>query len=306
MKNSPTNRAPQKSGIICGDAVAELQKFQAEVFDLTVFSPPYDALRDYDGYEFDLAKLGAQLFRVTKTGGVVVMVIQDQTIQGHKSLTAFRTIVDWCDRVGFGLFECNIYQKQGKDGAWWRKRFRVDHEYMPIFVKGAKPKYFNKEAVKIASKHAGKFMRGGANRNKDGVTVSSRAMVINPTKCPGTIWNYANGGDKVAMKRAHPAAFPDKIPHDFVHVFTRPGDWVLDPMVGSGSTAIAAHVLKRNYIGIDVSRQYCELAAARIAAMQTNIVRGFKNAKTDAGQVGGGRLRAIGKLENSSIAPMLR
>jgi len=269
----------KKSQIICGDAVAELRKFSSAVFDLTVFSPPYDQLRDYDGYTLDLHALGAELFRVTKDGGVVVMVIQDQTCDGKKTLTSFRTILDWCDNIGFGLFECNIYRKQGKDGAWWSKRFRVDHEYMPVFVKGGKPKHFDKTAIKIPTKHAGKVMHGGANRNKDGITVDSRRMTINPTKCPGTIWNYANGGDKVALKRQHPAAFPDKIPYDFIRVFTRKGDVVLDPMVGSGSTAIAAHLLGRKYIGIDISRAYCDLTVARIAAMQSNLAPGFKNAK---------------------------
>jgi len=272
----------KKSQIICGDAIAALRKFSSAVFDLTVFSPPYDQLRDYDGYTLDLHALGAELFRVTKDGGVVVMVIQDQTRDGKKTLTSFRTILDWCDNIGFGLFECNIYQKQGKDGAWWSRRFRVDHEYMPVFVKGGKPKHFDKTAVKIPTKHGGKSMCGGANRNKDGVTVDSRRMTINPTKCPGTIWNYANGGDKVALKRTHPAAFPDKIPYDFIRVFTREGDVVLDPMVGSGSTAIAAHLLGRKYIGIDISRAYCDLAKQRIAAMQSNMAPGFKNAKSPA------------------------
>ncbi|MDD9815798.1 MAG: site-specific DNA-methyltransferase [Gammaproteobacteria bacterium] len=263
--------------IIHGDAVAELAGFADGSFDLTVFSPPYDSLRDYQGYACDLHALGEQLYRVTKDGGVVVMVIQDQTCDGKKTLTSFRTILDWCDSIGFGLFECNIYQKQGKDGAWWSKRFRVDHEYMPIFIKGGKPRHFDKTPVKIPSKHAGKVMHGGANRNKDGITVDSRRMTINPTKCPGTIWDYANGGDKVALKRRHPAAYPDKIPYDFIQVFTRKGDVVLDPMVGSGSTAIAAHLLGRRYVGIDLSAEYCELARARIRAMQSNLVAGFKN-----------------------------
>ncbi len=101
----------KESKIICGDAAAELLNFRANTFDLTVFSPPYDKLRDYHGYDFDLHKLGKQLYRVTKNGGVVVMVIQDQTTNGRKTLTSFRTILDWCDNIGFGLFECNIYRK---------------------------------------------------------------------------------------------------------------------------------------------------------------------------------------------------
>jgi len=270
-----------KNRVICGDALKVLQSIEDDTFNLTVFSPPYDALRDYNGFSLDLVDLGKQLFRVTKSGGVVAMVIQDQTLNGHKSLTTFKTIVDWCDNAGFGLFECLIYKKNGKDGAWWRRRFRVDHEYIPVFVKGKKPTVFNKDPVKIPCIHAGKSMTGGANRNKDGLTVSSRKMRINPTKCPGTIWDYANGGDKIWLKRNHPATYPDKIPYDFIRVFTNEGDFVLDPMCGSGSTLVAAEVLGRNFVGIDISEEYCDLSQQRLDYHQTNLVEGFKNIKEE-------------------------
>ena len=263
--------------IINGDAVDVLKGMPEGSVDLTVFSPPYDGLRDYNGYALDLHSLGEQLFRVSKDGGIAVMVIQDQTVDRAKTLTSFKTIIDWCDVIGWKLWECAIYKKNGKDGAWWSKRLRVDHEYMPIFLKGQAPRYFDKELVKIPSKHAGKTMTGGANRNKDGKTVDSREMKINATKCPGTIWDLANGGDKVRMKRRHPATFPDKIPYQFIQMFTEPGDVVLDPMVGSGSTAIVADLLRRRYIGIDVSEEYCELARERIAMGQSNMMPGFKN-----------------------------
>lgn len=263
--------------IIQGDCIDTLKRYGNDTFDLCVFSPPYDNLRDYTGYTFDLHALGTELFRTIKEGGIVAMVIQDQTINGSKSLTSFRTIVDWCDNIGFNLFECNIYKKQGKDGAWWKRRFRVDHEYLPIFMKGKRPKTFNKESIKIACKHAGKTMKGGANRNKDGITEATRYMTINPTKCPGTIWDYSNGGDKIHMKREHPATFPDKIPYDFIQVFTEEGNTVLDPMVGSGSTAIAAHILKRHYVGIDISEKYCAIARNRIKLSQSNMYANFKN-----------------------------
>ena len=263
--------------IIHGNCIDVLKNFDENTFDLTVFSPPYDELRDYKGYQMSLSELGTQLFRVTKNGGIVVMVIQDQTKNGAKTLTTFKTIIDWCDNIGFKLFECNIYKKQGKDGAWWAKRFRVDHEYMPVFLKGSKPKTFDKTPVKIPCKHAGKKMKGGANRNKNGQTVASRKMTINDTKCPGTIWDYANGGDKIALKRLHPATYPDKIPFDFISVFTNEGDLVLDPMMGSGSTLITAEILKRNYVGIDISDDYCNLAKKRIHYMQTNMLENFKN-----------------------------
>ena len=257
--------------IICGNSIDELKKYEDNFFDLTVFSPPYDGLRDYKGYEFNMNELGRELYRVTKEGGIVVMVIQDQTIDGHKSLTSFKTIIDWCDNIGFGLFECNIYKKQGKDGAWFTKRFRVDHEYIPIFLKGKRPNYFNKESVKIPSKHGGKTLTGGANREKDGTTKKSQKFEINLLKCPGTIWDYSNGGDKNRVKRQHPATFPDKIPYDFIQVFTKEGDIVLDPMVGSGSTCVAAKKLNRRYVGIDISEEYCNIAINRIENGETSL-----------------------------------
>lgn len=107
--------------IICGDSIKVLSQYDDNTFDLTVFSPPYDDLRDYNGFSFDIHKLGEELYRVTKEGGIVVMVIQDQTKDGWKTLTSFKTIIDWCDSIGFGLFECNIYQKQGKDGVGGQK-----------------------------------------------------------------------------------------------------------------------------------------------------------------------------------------
>ena len=263
--------------VTCGDAVNVLSRLDTNCIDLTVFSPPYDQLRDYEGFVLDLHLLGKQLFRVTKEGGVVAMVIQDQTVNGHKSLTSFKTIIDWCDNLGFGLFECLIYKKLGKEGAWWKRRFRVDHEYMPVFVKGIKPVVFDKEPIKIPSKHAGRKMTGAANRNKDGITEHSRLIQINAKKCPGTIWDYSNGGDKIWMKRQHPAVYPDKIPFDFIQVFSKPGDLVLDPMCGSGSTLIAAKVLGRDYVGIDISEEYCELSRNRVSMLQTNLLPNFKN-----------------------------
>ena len=257
--------------IICGDSLKVLKQYEDNTFDLTVFSPPYDNLRDYNGYELNLHNLGKELYRVTKEGGVVVMVIQDQTIKGHKSLTSFKTIIDWCDNIGFGLFECNIYKKQGKDGAWFTRRFRVDHEYIPIFVKGQKPTYFNKESVKIPSKHGGKVLTGGANREKDGTTKKSQKFEINLLKCPGTIWDYSNGGDKNKVKRQHPATYPDKIPYDFIQVFTETDGVILDPMVGSGSTCVAAKVLGRKYVGIDISQEYCDIANERLNNDETSL-----------------------------------
>ena len=250
--------------IICSDAVAELKKFPDNSIDLVVTSPPYDEIRKYNGFSFNLHETGKELFRVLKNGGIAAMVIQDQTKNFGKSLTSFRTIVDWVDNIGFKLFETVIYRKYGAEGAWWNKRFRVDHEYMPIFLKGERPQYFNKEPLKIPSKHGGKTMTGGGTRLTNGIRIATRSITINPMKCRGTIWEYMTAGDGTRLKHQHPATFPDKLPYDFIQCFCPQNGIVLDPFVGSGTTVLAAIQLERNYIGIDISKDYCELSNKRI------------------------------------------
>jgi DNA modification methylase len=254
-----------ESKVVCNDCIKGMSQLPNDSIDLAVFSPPYDQLRTYEGKpEFDLHETGKQLYRILKEGSICAMVIQDQTKNFAKSLTSFRTIVDWCDNIGFRLFECCIYHKNGTEGAWWKKRFRVDHEYLPLFLKGDRPAYFNKEPLKVPSKHAGKVMSGFGNRKTDGTTSKSVRRKINPTKCRGTVWDYMCAGDKDSVKRQHPAPFPDQIPYDVIQCFCPEGGLVIDPYMGSGSSAVGAVKLNRRFIGFDVCQKYVDVAGQRV------------------------------------------
>ena len=254
----------QVNKIICEDNITYLKTLPDECIDFVITSPPYDELREYNGYKLDLHGLGIELLRVLKDGGICVMVIQDSTKDFAKSLTSFRTIVDWCDNIGFRLFECNIYNRQGTEGAWWKKRFRVDHEYMPIFLKGKRPQYFDKENIKIPSKHGGKVMTGANIRTKNGQT-GSRKVKINPTKCPGTVMSFGNTcGGESKLKSKHPAVFPNMFAYDMIECFCPKDGIVIDPFNGSGTTTLAAKCLGRKYIGIDVSEEYNQIARERL------------------------------------------
>lgn len=250
--------------IQCMDCVEGMRNLPDNSIDLIVTSPPYDNIRSYNGFTYDLHATGKEIYRILKDGGIAAMVIQDQTKNFGKSLTSFRTIIDWCDNIGFKLFECVIYRKYGPEGAWWKSRFRVDHEYIPLFLKGEKPRYFNKEPLKIPCKHAGKIMTGSGSRRTDGKTNPTVTRTINTTKCRGTIWDYLMAGDKDPIKRKHPAPFPDKIPIDIIQCFCPPYGIVIDPFMGCGSTAVAAKKFKRNFIGFEISKEYCNLAYARL------------------------------------------
>ena len=250
--------------VISGDANEVLKKFPDNSIDIVVTSPPYDNIREYKGFSLDLNKIGRIIHSKLKDGGVVGMVIQDQTKNFGKSLTSFKTIISWCDDIGFKLFECLIYRKYGAEGAWWNKRFRVDHEYIPIFVKGDRPAYFDKQNLKIPSKHGGKTMVGGGTRLTNGVRIETRPIKINAMKCRGTIWEYMTAGDGSRLKHQHPATFPDKLPYDLISCFCPPNGVVLDPMCGSGTSLLAAKKLGRKYIGIDIAEDYCRLTEKRL------------------------------------------
>jgi len=239
-KSSNTLGEFELNEIHCIDCVEGMKKIPDNSVDIVVTSPPYDGIRDYNGFNFNIHETGMGLIRILKEGGIVAMVIQDQTKDFGKTLTSFKTIIDWCDNIGFKLFECVIYRKHGSEGAWWTHRFRVDHEYMPIFLKGPKPQYFNKENLKIPSIHGGKVMTGSGSRRTDGKTNTTVTRPINSMKCRGTIWNYLMAGDKDPIKRQHPAPFPDQIPLDFIECFCPADGIVFDPFMGSGSTAVAA------------------------------------------------------------------
>lgn len=258
--------------IQCIDCVEGMKKLPDNSIDLVVTSPPYDKVRDYNGFSYNLPATGKEIYRILKDGGIAAMVIQDQTKNFGKTLTSFKTIIDWCDNAGFKLFECVIYRKYGTEGAWWRTRFRVDHEYMPIFLKGERPQYFNKKPLKVPSKHGGKVLSGSGNRRTDGTTTKTVTRAINHLKCRGTVWNYLMAGDKDPLKRQHPAVFPDQIPYDFIQCFCPPDGIVLDPFMGCGSTAVTALRLGRNYIGFDISEEYCKLAGKRVAETNPQLV----------------------------------
>jgi site-specific DNA-methyltransferase (adenine-specific) len=253
--------------IIHGDCLEIMKDIPNNSIDLCITSPPYDAQREYDGYSLDLHRLGKEIFRILKDGGVCVMVIQDQTKNFRKSLTSFRTILDWCDNIGFGLFETCIYKRSGVPGNWWSKRFRVDHEYIPIFLKGKRPKYFNKEHMKIASNQAGKKKKGKERRNDGSFTEYKFNPARYPKKkCSGTILDYesSRASDK-SLKIDHPAWFPRKLASDFILCFTQEREIVLDPLIGSGTVAIVAKDHNRKFIGIEISENYIDTAEKRLS-----------------------------------------
>lgn len=253
-------------GLGIGDALEHVGTLPGNSVDMVLFSPPYDGVRDYNGsWTVDLPALGSALLRVVRDGGFAVIVMADGTKDQRKSMTTFRTAVAWED-AGWSLFESVIYSRDGRPGAWWSTRFRVDHEHILMFYKGKRPRAVDHHAgLRVPSKHAGKKWTG-TQRMTDGSLIRTTATVA-PDKCRGTIWHYATSnteGNRV--KARHPATFPDALARDLILALSSPGDVVYDPMMGSGTSVVVAAREGRRFLGNDYSAEYVTIAQERLAA----------------------------------------
>lgn len=261
-------KAPSKK-IIHGDCVDILNKqFPEDCIDLVVTSPPYDNLRSYNGFIFDYEEIAKALYRVMKPGGVVVWVVGDAVVKGGETGTSFKQALKF-QEVGFLIHDTMIYEKNTssfparKTGSRYTQIF----EYMFVFSKGT-PKTHNLICDK-PNKWAGYTNWGEkTDRQKDGTLVKKADLKPVPKFSPrNNIWRYVVGGgfgqsDKDAYK--HPATFPEQLAADHINTWSNKGDLVLDPMVGSGTTCVAAKEHGRDWVGIDVSKEYCDLAKKRL------------------------------------------
>ena len=254
--------------IINARAEVFLKELPSECVDLVVTSPPYDDLRDYDGsiaWNFDVFKsIAKELFRVLKKGGIVVWVIGDKTVNGDKTLTSFKQAL-FFQEVGFKMFDNIIYEKAGS-GPPHPNRYFNSYEFMFVLSKG-QPKTINLLRDK-KNKWAGHSTYGDVTRReKDGTLTNKGKKIVNEYGVRTNIWTYANGKgfstkDKIAYE--HPAIFPEKLVADHILSWSNPGDLVLDPFGGSGTTAKMAAKLGRDWLLIEAVKEYCDIAKKRI------------------------------------------
>lgn len=242
------------------DCVEGMRKLPENCIDLVVTSPPYDDLRNYNGYTFDFENIAKELFRVLKDGGVVVWVVGDKIKNGNKSLTSFKQSIFFQD-IGFNVHDVMIYRK--KNTPFMRSNAYTNcYEFMFIFSKG-KPKTFNPLKTKTVRSGKEKLV---ANKKADGINKKVEGT-LNKEKTLTNIWDYAVGlggstSDKIAFE--HTAIFPEKLAQDHILSWSNENDLVFDPMSGSGTTCKMAKMNNRKYIGFEISEEYTDLSKRRL------------------------------------------
>lgn len=247
--------------IECCDNVEGLQRLPDECIDLTVTSPPYDNLRDYKGFKWDEDGLIRELYRVTKPGGAVVWIVNDATVNGSETGTSFRQALAF-KAAGFNIHDTMIWRKFGSPYPD-KFRYQSNFEYMFVFSKG-KPKAIHLIADK-PNIYAGTKIKQTERQRDGSVRTSTGSLKGRLVKDLGVRYNVWEVVEEKNNKTGHPAVFPARLAVDHIVSWSDPSDVVLDPFMGSGTTAVACIQSGRQYIGFEIAEEYCQIAERRIS-----------------------------------------
>ena len=250
-----------KHKIVCGDNIEIMKGMKSESVDLVVTSPPYDNLRDYNGYSFNFENTAKELFRVIKEGGVIVWIVGDRIKNGSETLIPFHQGI-YFKKIGFRVHDIMIYQKDVMPFPE-SNRYNQCFEYMFVFSKG-RPNTFN--PIKEQTKGY-KSSKTSTTRNKDGSVSRLKYKQGKRERNRFNLWFYNVGYMKSTDYKdafKHPAIFPEKLAYDHIFSWSNENNIVLDPFLGSGTTSVAAERLGRNSIGIEMSKEYCKLSYERL------------------------------------------
>lgn len=240
----------------CGDNCQGMMQLPDGCIDLVVTSPPYDDLRTYGGHSWDFYGVAWNLARVLKPGGVIVWVVADATKGGSETGSSMEQALHF-KRLGLDLHDTMVYQTSKPPIN--DNRYQAAWEYMFVLSRG-KPKSWN--PIKEKAVYAGKNVGNGATYWSADGTKKPRHHVnaVAEMRVRENVWRIVSRPGV-----GHPAVFPEQIASDHIMSWSNKGDIVLDPFMGSGTTAKAAQELGRHYIGFEINPEYVEICRQRTA-----------------------------------------
>jgi DNA modification methylase len=255
--------------IILGDCREVLKDLTENSIDLIVTSPPYADSRNgtYGGIKPDyyvkwFLPITKELLRVLKPAGTFILNIKEKVVNGERHTYVIELILEM-RKQGWLWTEEFMWHKKNCYPGKWSNRFRDSWERLLQFNKSRKFNMYQEEVMIPMGDWAKTRLRN----------LSETDMIRNNSKVGSgfgkKIANWLNK-DKVyptnvlhmateCSNRNHSAVFPEALPEWFIKLFTKEGDWVLDPFMGSGTTTRVANRLKRNSVGIDISKEYYDM-----------------------------------------------
>ncbi len=267
--------------IIQGDCEDVLKKFPDNSIDLIFTSPPYADQRKntYGGVKPDdyvdwfLPKT-EQFLRVLKPTGTFILNIKERVVNGERHTYVIELILKMKEQ-GWLWTEEFMWHKKNSFPGKWPNRFRDSWERLLQFNKQKKFNMYQDSVMVPVGDWAQDRLSNLSETDKirDESKVGS-GFGKNISNWLGRDMVYPNNVIHMATEcgnRNHSAAFPVDLPSWFIQLFTQKSDIILDPFLGSGTTAVAAIKLHRKFMGIDISEEYCQLSRKRTSGIQVQL-----------------------------------
>lgn len=270
-----------KDKIIQGDCEDVLKLIPENSVDLIFTSPPYadQRKRTYGGVRPDeyvnwFLPKSAQFFRVLKPTGTFILNIKEKAIDGERHTYVIDLILKLREQ-GWLWTEEFMWHKKNSFPGKWPNRFRDSWERLLQFNKHKKFNMYQEEVMIPVGDWAQSRLSklSDTDKTRDESKVKS-GFGKNISNWVGRNKVYPTNVIHMATEcnnKNHSAVFPVNLPKWFINLFTKPGDVVFDPFIGSGTTAVAAKELGRVFFGIDIDLDYCEFARKRVKNIQISL-----------------------------------
>lgn len=263
-----------RTDLYLGDSKEVIKRIPDNSVDLIFTSPPYADQRKstYGGIHPDkyvdwFLPLSKELLRVLKPTGTFVLNIKEKVTEGERSTYVMELILAM-RKQGWLWTEEFIWHKKNSYPGKWPNRFRDSWERLIQFNKDKKFDMYQEEVMVPMGDWAKSRLKklSDTDKRRDNSKVGSGfgkniSNWINRDKAyPSNVLHLATE----CNNKNHSAAFPEELPEWFIKLFTKKGDTVLDPFMGSGTTNFVAQRLKRNSIGIEIMEEYYDMVKEKI------------------------------------------
>lgn len=269
--------------ILNGDCGELLKDFKSNYIDLIVTSPPYADSRKntYGGippnkYVDWFIPKSKELLRVLKPSGTFILNIKEKAENGERHTYVLELILA-LRKQGWLWTEEFIWHKKNSYPGKWPNRFRDSWERLLQFNKSKKFNMYQEEVmIPVGDWAKGRLKnlsetdkRRDNARNGSGFGKNISNWLNRDKVYPNNVLHFAT----VCNNKDHSAAFPEELPEWFIKLFTKPGDLVLDPFMGSGTTIKVAKKMNRQAIGIDNLKEYCEKVQKEIDSIPNTLLK---------------------------------
>jgi len=278
--------------IINGDSKEKLVELKDNSINLIVTSPPYADQRKntYGGVHPDkyvewFLPITDVLLKKMHPKGTFILNIKEKVVNGERSTYVLNLILEM-KKQGWLWTEEFIWHKKNSFPGKWPNRFRDSWERLIQFNKSKDFAMYQEEVMVPMGDWAKSRLKNLSDTDKirDNSKVGSgfgkriSNWLSREKAYPSNVLHLATE----CNNKNHSAVFPEELPEWFIKLFTKPYDTVLDPFMGSGTTLVVANRMLRNAIGIEIVKEYCDLAESRISSPQLKLLeQNFTDEETE-------------------------